>query len=158
MYSSEMDRRAPDSQQVNQRRLGAVLRLRGFTLAGICREVGRAPRHLQFALRGERVLTDPLLSALREAAGPVGWAFVVGETDRLPDDGSEPVGLRCTVCGREDNSPPFREGERCPGAWEQPSSLRPLGGLHATICRGTLARRPTKHGDLGNPAPVEEGE
>lgn len=77
-----MDRREP----LIRRRLAAVLELRGITLAEICRRIDRTPQHLNYILRGDRPLKGPLLEALREAAGPEGWAFANGEIDTLRDE------------------------------------------------------------------------
>jgi len=44
---------------------------------------------MHFVLDGQRWASASVLSAIREALGPSGWAFATGQTDTLRDEGGD---------------------------------------------------------------------
>lgn len=82
---SDMKNTAPKLIPV---RCKAALLIRRKTLIDIARTGGVGWRHLAFVIAGQRVGSERLYRALRDALGTSGWAFVTGESDSLYDDGA----------------------------------------------------------------------
>lgn len=71
----------------NLRRFRAALDLQGGSIEGLARDARVSGRHVWYFLHGKRRASANLLGIIRAALGEAGWAFAVGETDTLHDEG-----------------------------------------------------------------------
>lgn len=67
----------------------AALAFRELSVEDIARLAQVSSRHLQFVVKGQRRASSRVLAVVRDALGPSGWAFAVGATDTLRDEGGE---------------------------------------------------------------------
>lgn len=74
------------SFEVDKSRCAALLKLRGPTCRDVASAAGVTLRHLHFVLAGQRPLSRKVATALRDAIGEAGFAFVTRQTDTLHDD------------------------------------------------------------------------
>lgn len=80
-------------QPVNliRRRFRSALALREHSIEEVARRASVTTRHMHFVLDGQRWASASVLSAIREALGPSGWAFATGQADSLRDEGGDHV-------------------------------------------------------------------
>ena len=81
------DKPKAEHPRFNFRRLKAALDLRWSSVEAIARDAQVTSRHCWFVLAGERKPSDRLLAVIRAAVGESGWAFAIGQTDTLRDEG-----------------------------------------------------------------------
>lgn len=85
MDTAQTARTKPAPLTFNYRRFRSALELRGLGVEELARQARVSSRHVWFVLKGERRPSASLLGTIREALGPDGYRFAVGEVDTLRD-------------------------------------------------------------------------